>query len=208
MLAEEDMFNLTGNVNTHKGLIFSLGIICTALGYLFANAKILNISNILELCRNMTIKVIEDDFDDLTIKKAHTSGEKLFTQFGITGIRGEAASGFSSVKNYGLPVLSKLIKKGYSLNDAGALTLLNLIANIRDTNIISRTNIITQEQVQSEIKKIIEINGIENIQMDVLYEIDKKFIDMNISPGGCADLLAISFMLYFIDISIDGEIDF
>ena len=42
MLAEDEMLISTNNVNTHKGLIFSLGIICSALGYLFANEKAIN----------------------------------------------------------------------------------------------------------------------------------------------------------------------
>ena len=32
-----------------------------------------------------------------------------------------------------------------------------------------------------------------------LHEIDKDFIARNISPGGCADLLAVAIMLYFLE---------
>ncbi|MGB4438593.1 MAG: triphosphoribosyl-dephospho-CoA synthase CitG [Sedimentibacter sp.] len=198
MLAEDEMLIATNNVNTHKGLIFSMGIICAALGYLFANEERLDINNILELCKKMTFKV-KEDFNDVNLKNAKTNGEKLFAQHGITGIRGEVASGFLSIKKYGLPVLKSMTEKGYSLNDAGALTLLNLIANIRDTNIISRSDIKTQEQVQLEIKALIETKKIENMDIDILNKIDKQFIHMNISPGGCADLLALTFMLYFIE---------
>jgi len=202
MLAEDDMLIATNSVNTHKGLIFSMGVICTALGYIFANEERLDLNNIFELCKKMTVKV-KEDFNDVNLKNAKTNGEKLFAQYGITGIRGEVASGFLSIKKFGLPVLKSMTEKGYSLNDAGAMTLLNLIANIRDTNrdtnIISRSDIKTQEQVQLEIKALIETKKIENIDIDILNEIDKKFINMNISPGGCADLLALTFMMYFIE---------
>jgi len=197
-LAEDEMLSATNNVNTHKGLIFSMGIICTALGYIYANEEIQNINNILELCKKMTVKV-KEDFNDVNLKNAKTKGEKLFAQYGITGIRGEVASGFSSIKKYGLPVLKSLREKGYSLNDAGGLTLLNLIANIRDTNIISRSDIKTQEQVQLDLKALIETKKIENVDVAILNRIDEQFILMNISPGGCADLLALTFMLYFIE---------
>ena len=199
MLAEDDMLAATGNVNTHKGLIFSLGVICAAIGYLFANEKKLNTDSILELCKKMTCKIIKKDFNEVNLENSKTNGEKLFAQHGITGIRGEVASGFSSIRNYGLPVLKSLIKKGFSLNDAGALTLLNLIANIKDTNIISRSDIKTMEQVQFEIKTLIETQKLENVHMDIINKIDTQFIDINISPGGCADLLAITLMLYFIE---------
>lgn len=199
MVAEDDMLVATNYVNTHKGIIFSLGVICTALGYLFANEKDADINSVLELCKKMTYKVVKNDFADVNLENTRTNGEKLFAQYGITGIRGEVASGFASIKNYGLPVLKALIECGYSLNDAGALTLLNLIANVKDTNIISRSDIKTQEQVQLEIKTLIKTQKIENIHVDSLNLIDRQFINMNISPGGCADLLAITFMLYFIE---------
>lgn len=199
MLAEDEMLIATNNVNTHKGLIFSLGIICTALGYLFANEKELDTNNILELCKDMTINVLKTDFHGVTIENSKTNGEKLFTQYGIKGIRGEVANGFPSVMKYGLPVLKQLIEKGHSLNDAGVLTLLNLIANVMDTNIISRSNIKKQEQVQLKIQKIINTQKLENINVNTICKLDKEFIEMNISPGGCADLLSITYMLYFVE---------
>lgn len=198
MKAEEDMFKVTTNVNTHKGLIFSLGIICAALGYLFANNKGVETDSILEMSKNMTVRLIKD-FDNVTKENAKTYGEKLYADYSITGIRGEAANGFSSVTKFGLPVLKDLIKKRILLNNAGALTLLNLIANVKDTNIISRSNIFTQVKVQNDIKSLISQKKLENISTEDIENIDKQFIDMNISPGGCADLLAITYMLYFME---------
>lgn len=202
MQAEEAMFLATHHVNTHKGLIFSLGIICTALGYLFANDQNTNINNILDLCGKMTRELINNDFQGVTLEKAKTSGEKFFAKYRITGIRGEAASGFSSLKEYGLPFLKVLIEKGYSLNDAGVLTLLNLIANVKDTNIIARSNLKTQEEVQSDLKRELDTHNGKYLNMNFVSHLDKKFIEMNISPGGCADLLAMSFMLYFLEESL------
>lgn len=196
MLAEDDMFFITNNVNTHKGIIFSLGIICASLGYLYKNEKDINTDNILKISKLMTSE-IDDDFKEITKENAKTYGEKLYTSYGITGIRGEAAGGFPSVKIHGLPILKKLIKKGYSLNEAGALTLLNLIANVKDTNIIARSSIELLEGIQFRIQNLIDKKGIENISNDEIIDLDNQFIKMNISPGGCADLLAITLMLYF-----------
>lgn len=198
MIAEDQMFIATNNINTHKGLIFSLGIICAALGHLYANNKEIDTDSILELSKCMTVKVL-NDFSGINKENAMTYGERLYVHHGITGIRGEAAQGFTSVKKYGLPILKSLLQKGFSINDAGALTLLNLIANVKDTNIISRSDINTQNLVQQEIKNFIEFKKLENISIKEIKEIDNKFISMNLSPGGCADLLAITYMLYFID---------
>lgn len=198
MLAEDNMFFITNNVNTHKGIIFSLGIICASLGYLYKNKKDINTDNILKISKEMTSK-INNDFKGITKENAKTFGEKLYASYGITGIRGEAAGGFPSVKIYGLPILKKLIQKGYSINEAGALTLLNLIANVKDTNIIARSSIEILEEVQLKIKNLIDKKGIENISNDEIIDLDNQFIEMNISPGGCADLLTITLMLYFLE---------
>lgn len=196
MTAEDAMLEVTHNVNTHKGLIFSLGLICTAMGYLFANGKNIDTESILSMSKTMAENVL-DDFKEVTQDSASTYGERLYARHGITGIRGEAAGGFMSVRKYGLPVLKYLTGRGFTLNDAGALTLLNLIANVKDTNIITRTDVGTHDFVQNEIRKLIEEKGIENITSDELNKTDRRFIQMNISPGGCADLLAIAYMLYF-----------
>ena len=75
--------------------------------------------------------------------------------------------------------------------------MLNLIANVKDTNTIARTDIKTFEHIQKRIKILIEEN-LENITLDDINNIDREFIIKNINPGGCADLLAITYMLYFI----------
>lgn len=198
MLAEDEMLMITKDVNTHKGLIFSLGIICVALGYLYKNNKEIETDSILAVSKEMTSK-INEDFKGITIENAKTFGEKQYAAYGLTGIRGEVVSGFTSVKNYGLPILKYLIHKGYSLNHASSLTLLNLIANVQDTNIVARSNFETLKAVQLQIKKLNGRKGIENIDISEVIDLDKQFIEQNISPGGCADLLAITLMLYFLE---------
>lgn len=200
MEAEDDMFRATDNVNTHKGLIFSLGVICVAMGYLFGNSRNVDVENILDITRDMTENVL-DDFKGIDINTARTCGEKLYALYGITGIRGEASEGFPSVRDCGLPVMRKLVREGMSLNDAGALTLLNLIASVRDTNIISRADIQIQERVQTDIRKLIG-DDIGSVSFKDIEDLNRRFIELNISPGGCADLLAVTFMLYFVENNI------
>ena len=35
--------------------------------------------------------------------------------------------------------------------------------------------------------------------MDLLNDLDRRFIQQNLSPGGCADLLALTYFLHFMD---------
>lgn len=197
MRAEDQMLAATNNVNTHKGIIFSMGVLCAALGYMYGNGFAIETEGIFETARQMTQKVM-DDFQNITPDNARTYGERLYARYKISGIRGEAANGFASVKKYGIPVLKILINNGFSSNDAGVVVLLNLIANVKDTNIISRADIETQKRVQIMARKLIS-EGIDSISMSDINEMDVEFMRLNISPGGCADLLAITYFVYFIE---------
>ena len=92
------------------------------------------------------------------------------------------------------PLLCQLLKDGASVDEAGAKVLLKLLCEVQDTNIIKRSDVKTLEKVQDRAK---EISESEKIGED-LKQLNKEFVNLNISPGGCADLLAICFLLYFI----------
>lgn len=192
--AEAVMKQATGGVNTHKGMIFSLGIFCCALGYLYGNDIPYTEDAFRDTCRQMTAHIL-DDFHGITLENAKTHGERLYARYGITGIRGEAADGYPTVFETALPVFRKYREKGLSANDAGVLTLLHIIAGSVDTNIIARSDYETFRKVQAQIQSMLD-SGID--KRDFIAEIrtlDQEFIDMNISPGGSADMLALTYFV-------------
>lgn len=193
-LAESNMNRATNNINTHKGAIFSLGIICSAIGYLYANEKDISINTILNLCSEMA-KLSLNDFDNIDKKHLHTFGESLYAEKKLSGIRGEAANGYPSVYNIGYPTLIRCINEGLSINDAGAIALISMLSEVEDTNIIKRSNIDTLKEVQKKAKELIK-NDSKYI-LKSLKNLNDEFVKLNISPGGCADMLAICYMIYF-----------
>lgn len=65
------------------------------------------------------------------------------------------------------------------------------MANVDDTNVLSRTNTVIQGYVKSEAVQLLRIGGASTARgMEALKKLNQKFIHMNVSPGGCADLLA------------------
>lgn len=202
--AEEAMFEATHGVNTHKGIIFSIGLICIAMGYLRRWNMPESPERLAALCAEMASYALKYDFKRVNNKPARTKGENIYAQYGITGARGEAASGFKSATEYGLPVMCRLIDKGISLNDAGVAALLNLISHVDDTNIIGRSNPETLIELRSEIHGLLRGSEPEDWDIkEISGKLDDLFVLLNISPGGCADLLAITFMLYFLFSSPD-----
>ncbi|MEG1027199.1 MAG: citrate lyase holo-[acyl-carrier protein] synthase, partial [Oscillospiraceae bacterium] len=192
-LAEDEMFKQTNGINTHKGAIFSLGIISAALGYIYANNTEKTIENILCVSADMAKNSLKD-FQD--VKTAKTFGEQVFISNKLTGIRGEAAKGYTSVKNISYPILLDMMTKGFDTDTCGIVTLLNLIAQVEDTNIIKRTDINTLHKIQQQVKEMLKDKTCD-IKVEAS-KLNEYFIKANISAGGCADLLAVTFMLYFV----------
>lgn len=194
-LAEGEMLHATGGVNTHKGAIFSMGILCGALGRL-ERAQWGDPNTVLAECAAMTKGIISRDYAGLTPETAKTAGQKLYLQYGITGVRGQAEAGFPAVLNVGLPKLEAALAAGKSINEAGCAALLAMLANTLDTNMIHRGGYDVQQQTAKEVKALLEAEAFPSD--DTLKSLDAQFIQKNLSPGGTADLLAMVYMLHFL----------
>ena len=148
-----------------------------------------------------------------------TAGERCHESYGLSGARGEAAAGFPSALSYGLPVLKHWLRAGLSLNDAAAMALLSMIGTVEDTNMIHRGGRTLALESRHEAAELMgeltlhpnrETNGLSRKMpqtelpasiKEKLTALDASYIQRNLSPGGCADLLAVSLMFYFLETS-------
>lgn len=194
--AEADMFSATKGVNTHKGAIFSMGILCAALGRLprehWRQSDI-----VLRECAAMTAGLVAADFAGLTRENAVTIGQKLYLEYQITGVRGQMEAGLPAVKDIGLPTLKRGLAQGLDINRAGCGTLLALITAATDTNLIARSSLSVWQETVSRLKQLLKDNPYPD--PDTLHGLDREFIEKNLSPGGSADLLAVCYLLYFLE---------
>lgn len=194
-LAEGDMLYATGGVNTHKGAIFSLGILCAAAGRL--GREMWSDSNaLLDECAAMTAGLTAGDFAGLTPETARTAGQMLYIEHGITGVRGEAEAGFPLVRLHGLPKLEAALAAGLSANEAGCAALIAIMARNVDTNVIHRSSLEGQKATAAHAAALLEREAFPSEKS--LMEFDEALTAQNISPGGSADLLALCWMLYFL----------
>ena len=195
MEAERAMLAATGGVNTHKGAIYTLGVICGALGRLWrADAPCRDVDAILRECAAMTKAETDAYFAALTPETAKTAGERFYLQCGLRGIRGEVADGLPGVRDAALPMLRRALDEGYSRNDAGVYALLALIARGADTNMLFRGGADTAAEAAREAAALMEDDCFPT--MDAAAQLDRTFIARNLSPGGCADLLAAAWFLF------------
>ena len=201
---EEKMFAITKDVNTHKGLVFSLGILCAVIGYLYKenSARTWSADDICEEVQYMTKELVDKELKDKKLDRPLTYGEKLFVKYGVTGIRGEVASGFKTVRIHGLPLFKELMvaEKG-SLNERLIQVLIHLMAYAEDSNILGRHDLEMLKTVQNRAKRIIDVGGSFTEEgIDAIREFDKWCIKNWVSSGGSADLLAVTIMLYFAEV--------
>ena len=194
--AERRMLAATGGVNTHKGAIFTLGTVCGAVGRLWRpEAPCRNPERILRACAELSARAVEEDFARMERSgAARTAGERLYLEHGLRGIRGEVASGLPAVSETGLPILDALLDEGMSRNDAGVIALLHLIARGKDTNMIKRGGLALAAEISALVREELRKNALPPAER--IRQLDKLFIRHGLSPGGCADLLAVSYYLH------------
>lgn len=196
---EREMFEATNGINTHKGIIFSLGILCAVCGKLYKESGRINFS-IEEICEEVK-KVTKDltirDFKGIDDKKVLTHGERLYKEYGFKGIRGEVESGFRTVQRNAVKLLrSWKREKDLSINDLFLEILLSLMSESEDTNVIIRGGIDNLTYVRSISKDFLTEGGMRQADAKLKLEsMNEEFIKRNISPGGSADLLAVTIFL-------------
>lgn len=172
--AERAMLSATNGVNTHKGALFSMGLAVVAA----AHEK--NTDSL-----QTTIKALAACFPDTN--GTHGSKAKLLSK-GTTAIKGaldNAREGYEMLFAEWLPFYIERRKEhdAYTLHK----TLLRIMCDLDDTNVIYRTNLATAEEVKQEARALLD-----NFAEAALKDMDRRYTARNISPGGAADMLSLT----------------
>lgn len=195
---EQEMYLATAGVNTHKGMLFSLALLCAAAGRLWQQGKILNQQTLCQVVADATEGLVERELAANT--KPCTAGERFFHLHGLSGVRGEVESGFQTVRNYSLPVYRQALEHGADRNSALLEVMLALLEHNNDTNLVHRGGMDGLHYVQQQARQIRKETPFLSIdRMQALQQLDQLLITRNLSPGGSADLLAITWLLQQLD---------
>lgn len=193
--AERAMFAATGGVNTHKGAIFSMGLACAGAGRLWKpEAPFAGAEAVLAECARLCREAVEADLAAIDPKTARTAGQRLYLEHGLRGVRGEAAEGFPAVARVALPALRAALAEGADLEEAGCAALTALMAGTVDTNLIARGGLEGQRWAAERARQLLKKG---RPSRRTLERLDRELIARNLSPGGCADLLAVTYFLHF-----------
>lgn len=209
--AEKAMLSATNGVNTHKGALFSMGLAVVAAAHeerkIAANEEqILKERNGGEdvlVSLQTTIKALAASFPDTN--GTHGSKAKLLSK-GTTAIKGaldNAREGYEMLFAEWLPFYIERRKErdAYTLHK----TLLRIMCDLDDTNVIYRTDLATAEKVKQEARALLDSFSKAHTAEDkekriaaellALKDMDKRYTARNISPGGAADMLSLTIFI-------------
>lgn len=191
---ENAMFTATGGVNTHKGTVFSMGLLCCALGRLYRLGRAINAAS---LCREVALfcqDLVEKELSGTPVLSQQTAGQRLFHLHGLTGARGEAQSGFATVLELSLPFYRRMTGQGKTQEQALSQTLLLLMSLNSDTNVVSRGGMSGLTWLQCRAREVLR-ECRQKCATTLLQQFDEQCISRNLSPGGSADLLIVTWFL-------------
>lgn len=194
--AEKDMFLKTNGVNTHKGMIFLMGISCAAVGKVINDGK--PFETVRETIMEMTSGIVKNELENIDLSKEMTYGEKIYLDYNIKGIKGEVEAGMPIIFEFSLDFFNEC--KDLKINDRLVHTLIGIMQICEDTNIIHRHSVEVLREVQEKAKDIIKSSGMKsNNGKEKINKLSDEFIEKNISPGGSADILGVTVFMHLIE---------
>ncbi len=163
---EHAMFAATNGVNTHRGALFSLGLAVVAASRLsFPFTRDDLQQKIMELAAQFP-------------RPSDTHGAEVGRRYGVRTALDAAQAGYPEAFATS------------PSTDGPLITLLSLMAQIEDSNIYHRCGANTAAEAKAKAAQLLA-----NFSIEAMRQLDREFSNRRISPGGAADMLALSFLI-------------
>ncbi len=185
--AEKRMLTATGGVNTHRGAIFTLGLLAAAAGYKIASGAPDNLGAIVGKLWGHAIMGAELQ------TKSH--GDQVSRRYGCTGAKAEAAGGFPSVYKFGLPAF-KSVLEAHGRNAARTHAFFAMLEMVSDTTLLHRGGLGGLELARNAAGEFNRRGGVNSPGWgNRAVTVHREFVARNLSCGGVADLLAATIFI-------------
>ncbi|EJN06930.1 triphosphoribosyl-dephospho-CoA synthase MdcB [Herbaspirillum sp. YR522] len=192
--AEARMLAATGGINTHRGAIFALGMLCAAGAY--CRGQHIGLSA--AAMRAALLIRWGDALARHTLPDAgqHSHGLQVASRHAVGGAREEGALGFPSVFEVALPRLEATLAQGRSEHDARIDALFALMAQLSDTNVYHRGGAALAQWVRQRSADFLAAGGTAHPHWQATAQrCHREFVQHRLSPGGAADLLAAACLV-------------
>ena len=180
--AEQAMLNATGGVNTHRGALFAMGLTTMAAAWVMARDEAPGSKQVRELIMQVAGQMAPT---------AGTHGNDAVNAHRVTGALDLAKGGYEQLFTSWLPAY-----RGFLLDDASTAPhklLLLIMSTLDDTNVIHRAGYEQAQQVKREAAELLNDFSIQSLE-----QMNRDYTALNISPGGSADMVALTIFIHSI----------
>ena len=209
--AEKAMKKATGGVNTHRGAIFALGLALNACGMEVTVTEEVMQYRLCKIAGVILRNGLIDSALHLTAKDATAShlshGEEAVKQYGVKGARALALEGYKDLWAHWLPYYRSL--RGQASSCPEQQTLLRIMSTLDDTCVIHRVGYERAQEVKREAAAMLVAlenyfsQGFAKNQFskaiptatEMLQDLCVRYAAEGISPGGAADMLALTILI-------------
>ncbi len=192
MEAEARMLAATGGINTHRGAVFMLGLLCASAGALAQSGQ--------PLQPDAVRAMLQQRWGDALTARAQRAptlpGGLVARRLGLRGASFEAAAGFPVLFDTAVPALAAARARGLAPRLARLDTLFHVMAQLDDSNLALRGGLAGLRHAQSAARGFLAAGGAA--QPDALQAaaaIGRDFVARRLSPGGAADTVAAACWL-------------
>ncbi|MBW9332225.1 triphosphoribosyl-dephospho-CoA synthase MdcB [Herbaspirillum sp. RU 5E] len=195
--AEERMLRATGGINTHRGAIFALGMLCAAMGYARGRHMPLQAATLRATLLIQWGDALARHSAAALPGGQHSHGQRVAAVHAVGGAREEGALGFPAVFEVALPQLQATLAAGRDLHHARIDALFALMAHLSDTNVYHRGGAEGAALVRSRSAAFLAAGGtaLPDWEAQAL-DCHREFVAHRLSPGGAADLLAAACLVH------------
>jgi triphosphoribosyl-dephospho-CoA synthase len=185
--AEARMLAATGGINTHRGAIFTLGLLCASAGALVRDGQ--------TLCPPALRASAHRHWGDALHARGRRvsmlPGGMAARRYGLRSASEEAALGFPVLFDIAVPAIDAATKRGLDWQRARLDTLFAIMASLDDSNLAHRGGLAGLQHARHAARAYLERGGAaRDKDFEAAWAIHRDFVARRLSPGGAADTLA------------------
>lgn len=195
MAAEARMFRATGGINTHRGAVFSLGLLAASAGRSDLRDEGADaLEHGLRLCERVGLWGSDILAARPPVDASH--GAQVRARYGAAGAREQAAAGFPVLRRHTLPAFALACRRGAGVEAAGLHAFYATVAALDDNNLLYRAGPDGLAFARQSAGDFMAAGGmLAGEGYGRARALHESFVARRLSPGGAADLVAAAFFL-------------
>ena len=195
--AERRMLRATKGINTHRGAIFTLGLLAAAAGFESARERPLSAGALAET----VVRQWGEGIAAAGRQSSDSHGSRAVRRYGARGARDEVLDGLPTLTALGLAPLRATRSSLGCPERARVQALFSVMAVLDDTNLLHRGGEDGLAFVQTEARRFLDAGGVfDSRWRERALSLHRACIARRLSPGGAADMLAAACFLDWITV--------